>query len=42
MLSVEDSVLLLREVLRRAVKSVDVVRAVIEVTEIKELLNIVV
>lgn len=42
MLSVEDTIALLREVLRRAVRSVEVVRAVMEVSEIKELLGVIV
>lgn len=42
MLSIEDTVNLIREVLRRAVRSVDVMRAVIEVQEIRELLSVVV
>lgn len=42
MLSVEDTIALLREVLRRAVRSVEVVRAVMEISEIKELLNLIV
>ena len=42
MLSVDDTIALLREILRRAVRSVDVVRAVMGVSEIKELLNLIV
>lgn len=42
MLSVDDTIALLREVLRRAVRSVEVVRAVMEVSEIKELLSVIV
>ena len=42
MLSVDDTIALLREILQRAVRSVEVVRAVIAVSEIKELLNVIV
>lgn len=38
MLSVEETVALLRDVLRRAVKSTEVMRSLMDVPEIKELL----
>jgi hypothetical protein len=42
MLSIEDTIHFFREVLRRALKSIEVMRAVIEVTEIRELLSVIV
>jgi hypothetical protein len=38
MLSMEDTILILREILRRAVKSVEMMRNICEIAEIRELL----
>lgn len=41
MLSIEDTILILREILRRAVKSVEMMKNICEIAEIRELLMII-